>query len=425
MTRFPPFSLPDGLSLGCATAATQIEGGDRNNSWYEWAQASGHIRDGASPVRANRHWDLFEEDIRLMAEMGIREYRMGIEWSRVEPEEGVFDDSAMEHYRNEISFMLKHGIRPLVTLHHFTNPLWFEKMGAFESEGCVPIFRRFISYAVMHLRDLCSDYVTINEPNVYTTNGYIYGSWPPGRKSVRKAFRVMRNMTLCHLYAYRDIHGMFAEDQVRVGFANHLRVFVPYRQSPVYALEARILEYLVQGAMTHSMSTGRLSLPLGSGAPLGTGRFYDFIGINYYSRTVVRHFAEASLPGLPKNDLGWDIYPEGLGILCGRMYRKYRAPIWITENGTCDRSDRFRSAFLYDHLKQIADSGLPVERYYHWTFIDNFEWAEGESAPFGLVSCDFVTQERKVRPSGRFYSELISSRKVTPEMADKYLNPKV
>ena len=422
MSRFVPFSLPYNLKLGCAAAATQIEGGDKNNSWYAWAQTPGHIKDGTSPIRANQHWRLYEEDLLLMSEMGIRDYRFGIEWSRIEPSRGVFDGTAMDHYRAEILKMMQYGIRPLVTLHHFSNPIWFEEMGAFEIRESVGLFQRYAVYVVSHLLDLCTDYVTINEPNIYAVNGYIFGSWPPGKKSFAKTFKVMKNLTLCHLNAYRYIHDLYGEKKVHVGFANHLRVFVPYGKNPFYAWQAKITEYLFQGALTKSMSTGKLAFPIGCTSPLGKGRYYDYIGINYYSRSVIKNFKEKDLPDHPRNDLGWDIYPEGLSIICKEQFKKYQAPIWITENGTCDKDDHFRSSYIYDHLRQIADEKLPVERYYHWTFIDNFEWAEGESARFGLIKCDFETQERTVRQSGRFYSEVIGQRKVTSEMIARYFD---
>lgn len=421
MSRFVPFKLPANLELGCATAATQIEGGDKNNSWYEWALKEGRIKDGGSPVRANNHWELYEQDIKLMADMGIQHYRFGIEWSRIEPEKGIFDEKAMEHYMNEIKLMLSYNIHPLVTLHHFTNPLWFEKMGAFETKACIPVFKEYAAYIAEHLKSICTDYVTINEPNVYAVNGYIFGSWPPGKKSFLKAMRVMKNLTLCHVTAYKEIHRIYGSEKVMVGFANHLRVFEAYNKNPFYKLEAKVMEYLFQGAITKSMSSGKLSFPLGIGAPLGTGDFYDYIGINYYTRSSIKHFGEHILEHRETNNLGWDIYPEGLTILCRKQYEKYKAPIWITENGTCDKDDSFRAAYIYNHIKQIADSGLPVDRYYHWTLMDNFEWAEGETAPFGLVKCDFKSQERTIRKSGEFYMEIIKNKQVDSKMISCYL----
>ncbi len=417
--RFVPFRLPARLELGCATAATQIEGGRTDNSWYDWAARKGRVKDGASPGRANRHWDLYEQDIRLMAKMGIRQYRMSVEWSRIEPQRGRFDGAAVEHYRAELRMLRQAGIRPLVTLHHFSNPMWFERMRAFEKKSCVPVFLEYVTYTVEHLKDLCTDFVTINEPNVYATDGYLYGIWPPGRRNLFTALRVMRNMTLCHLAAYREIHRICPE--AKVGIANHLRIFTGFGRNPVYALEAKIIRYFFQDALTKSMLTGRLAFPIGFSAPYGTGRYYDYIGINYYSRSAVKHFRSFPTPGCPVNDLGWEIYPEGLSMLCREQYEKYRAPVWITENGTCDRKDRFRAQFLYDHIREISFVGLPVERYYCWTFLDNFEWAFGESAPFGLVKCDFATQKRTVRRSGEFYAELCRGRQVTRDMISRFL----
>ena len=422
MSRFVPFQLPKNLGLGCATAATQIEGGDTNNSWYDWAKQKGRIKGGASPRRANNHWVLYEQDIKLMAQMGMEHYRFGIEWSRIEPTQGHFNEVAMAHYRTEIKLLLQYHIKPLVTLHHFSNPTWFEKMGAFETSACVPIFQKYVIYVVEHLKDLCTDFVTINEPNVYVTNGYVYGEWPPGKKSIFTAMRVMKNLTLCHVTAYREIHRIYGLNKAMVGFANHLRVFIPYNKNPIYALEAKLMEYLFQGALSKSMATGKLAFPLGVSAPLGKGKFYDYIGINYYTRSAIKHFGQYVLPNRKTNNLGWDIYPEGLAILCKDQYERFKAPIWVTENGTCDKDDSFRAQYIYDHIKQIVDSKLPVERYYHWTFMDNFEWAEGESAPFGLVRCDFETQKRTIRKSGAFYSEMIKTKQVSQDMISRYLS---
>lgn len=424
MSNVKPFRLPPDLCLGCATAATQIEGGDKNNSWFQWAEGKGHIKDGTSPLRANDHWNRYKEDLKLMADLGIKHYRFSIEWSRIEPQRNKFSKESLQHYRDELEYMIALGIKPLITLHHFSNPLWFEDMGAFQHPDSIAIFLNYVQFAVSNLKDLCTEYITINEPNVYVTGGYVFGDWPPGKKSLPKAFKVMRNLTLCHLHAYKKIHEIIASPQVKVGFANHLRVFVPARRKNLLDhIGSKVMEYLFQGAITTSMSQGRLHLPLGISSPLGKGKFYDFIGINYYSRTAVKGFKQSVLPNRPVNDLGWEIYPEGIAELCQSQYKKFNAPIWITENGTCDSADQFRARFIYDHLEQLAGLALPIERYYHWTFIDNFEWAEGESAPFGLLACNYPTQERRVRKSAEFYQEIINQRQVTPPMIEKYLAP--
>lgn len=328
------YKLASNMLLGCATSATQIEGGDKNNSWYQWCQ-QGKITDKSSCYRANEHWDRYKEDIDLMATMGMEIYRMGLEWSRIEPMECVFDYDAITHYREELSYLTAKGIKPLITLHHFSNPLWFENKGAFENKECVRNFENYVKFVVEHLGDLCNEWITINEPNVYVTNGYVFGTWPPGKKSILDAFKVFRNLTLCHIASYKQIHKIHQEKnfkgEVMVGFANHLRVFTPYNsKSHFNKLSSRIMEYMFQGAITKSMSTGKLKFPIGFGSPLGVGKYYDFIGINYYTRSTIKGFKDDVMPNTLRNDLNWEIYPQGIGELIKELYNKYEAPIWVT-----------------------------------------------------------------------------------------------
>ena len=284
------FDLKKGLLLGAATAATQIEGGDRYNSWARFA-AEGKVYDGTTPVRACDHYVRFREDIDLMAEMGIEIYRFGIEWSRIEPERGSFSEEAIAHYREEIEYMISKGIRPMLTLHHFTNPLWFEDMGGFTSGESVSIFMSFAERVIDALGDLVEDYVTINEPNVYATNSLFYGMWPPERKSLSALVKALSNMTACHVKAYEMIHRKRREmgkSTTRVSFANHLRVFEPQNpKNPWHKISASLTEWLFQGAITKAMMTGKCRFPVFRRQGVKPGRYYDFIGINYYSRSTV------------------------------------------------------------------------------------------------------------------------------------------
>ncbi|MDR2305351.1 MAG: family 1 glycosylhydrolase, partial [Treponema sp.] len=157
-------------------------------------------------------------------------------------------------------------------------------------------------------------------------------------------------------------------------------------------------------------------------APRGfpRGNYCDFLAVNYYTRSTVRGLADGTAPGAPVNDLGWEICPEGLIKCAEGMYRICPAPIYITENGTCDNSDAFRARYILEHLAEIAGSSLPVKRYYHWCFCDNFEWLEGESARFGIVEVDYETQRRTVKESGKMYSEIIGNRGVPEELYLRY-----
>ncbi len=419
-----PFTLPKDLLLGCATAATQIEGGDTSHNWYDWCER-GHIKDGTSCLRADDHYRLYQEDIALMKEMGLEVYRMGIEFSRIMPEPNRFDLDEIEHYKNELRLLRDNGIRVLVTLHHFSNPMWFEKMGGFAHKDCVGIFTRYVRFVVEQLGDLCCEYVTINEPNVYAVNGYLFGEWPPGETSLSKTLKIMKNMARAHIAAYEVIHSVrkasgFA-GKTMVGFANNFRVFVPARSGNLIdRFAARLFDRAFQAAVTDAMVWGKWSFPLGLFGRK-KGIYCDYFGINYYTRSATRGFRDTTLADVPVNDLGWELYPEGLGILCNRFYTRYSLPVWVTENGTCDGKDRFRTRYIYDHLKVLSETNAPVERYYHWTLMDNFEWAEGESARFGLVQVDYETQKRTIRQSGRFYSAVIRNKAVTEKMCGEFL----
>lgn len=419
-----PFSFTHPIGLGVATAPTQIEGFPTQNSWYEWASIPGKIVDGSSPLRANEHWARNKEDIDRMSGLHIRYYRLGVEWSRIEPEEGRFDSAVVEHYRQELIYMRQKGIHPLVTLHHFSNPAWFERRGGFLKKDSIDIFLRFVRYVVTKTSDLCDEYITVNEPNVYAVNGYLYGIWPPGRKSLRDTLSVMNTLAVCHLRASRVIREVFGESQVRIGYANHFRIFRSPSENVFSKIQTRLIEYLFQDGLTRFMTTGRPCFPFGCFSGMKKEAYCDFIGINYYTRCTMKGFTELPVPlSSPVNDLGWEIYPEGIRILSQRYRDNFGLPVWITENGTADAKDAFRARFIFDHLREIAMNCAFIERYYHWTFIDNFEWSEGETARFGLLENDFERQKRTMRESAVFYSDIIRENGVTEQMIADYLTP--
>ena len=423
MTEAPHrFSIGD-LRLGVATAAVQIEGGNQDNSWYDWARTPGHIADASSPERATDHWNRWREDTDLMAGLGIGIYRMGIEWARIEPRPGEFDDAAIGHYREELAYLRERGITPLVTLHHFSNPMWFETAGAFESAGSVDAFLRYVQVVVEGLGDLVDEWVTINEPNVYATSGYLFGDGPPGRTSWRTLRRVLRHLAVAHCRAYRLIHDLRPGPATMVGFAHHLRMFEPlHPRNPAHRALARTSAYLFQDVLSDAMLGGRFARVLGGQPPSVTpGRHYDYLGINYYSRTAVSRLADGTFPDSPVNDLGWEIHPAGIVAVAEDLHRRYPGPIWVTENGTCDNTDAFRARYLHEHLAAVARSSLPFERYYHWCFVDNWEWALGEVPRFGLVHLDYDTQVRTVKDSGRFYAEVIAEGGVTEDLYGRYV----
>jgi beta-glucosidase len=404
------FALPR-CALGVATAATQIEGGDLDTNWQRWA-ASGGIADGSSPARATDHWNRVAADTDLLTELGIRHYRMGLEWARLEPSPGRFDADAFAHYRDELARLRAAGITPLVTLHHFTTPGWFVDTGGWLGPGAVSVFLRFVDAVVRELGDQVGEWITINEPNVQATQGHLYGVWPPGERSYRGALAALRVLVEAHLRAYLLIHDL--QPDAKVAVAHHLRAFGPSRpRNPIDRIATLASRRVFQDAVVRATSTGTSSWPVRVPRDLRPGRYADFLAINYYSRTTIRGLQQGVAQGVQVNDLGWEILPSGLIEVAEWVHARFPGPIWITENGTCDATDAFRARYIYEHLAQVADSDLPIERYYHWCFVDNWEWAEGEAARFGLVHLDFETQARTVKESGRFYADVIANAGVT------------
>lgn len=417
-------NLKKELILGVSSSAMQIEGGDCNSSWNDWYR-KGRIRDGSDPARSTDHWNRWKADADLMAELGVTAYRFGIEWARICPKEGRIDRKAIERYREEMTYLKEKGISLLLTIHHFANPMWFEMLGGFSKKENLRHFLEFTALAVESFGDLLEEYITINEPNVYATHSYLYGIWPPGEASFPLACKVLSNLALAHVRAYGLIHEIRAAKgfgNTKVGLAVHLRVFDPENPAhPVHRLYSGLLRRFFQTALMKACYRGRFVWPLRAPERVEKRAYSDFLAINYYSRSTISGPEDGIRPGVPINDLGWEIYPEGLARVISEALEILPRPVYVTENGTCDNQDRFRCRFLYDHLAVLASRDLPVERYYHWCFCDNFELLEGESARFGLVHVDFKTQERTVKKSGRFFREILRSGGVSEEAYDAYV----
>lgn len=418
-------TLDKNFLLGTASSSTQIEGGDTNNTWYKWC-LEGHILDGSTCLTACDHWNRVEEDTELLKSLNIQTYRMSLEWSRVEPEPGQYSPENLNHYRKEIELLIANGIEPLVTLHHFSEPLWFHELGGWLKPGNSDFFLNYTRYVAENLGDLVKEWVTFNEPNVYVFFGYALGLFPPGERDLGKALQVLKELIKTHIKVYELIHEIRQEKGfsgvAKVGTAHHLRVFdgVTFPGK----ITAGVVDYFFNKLSAEGFTTGKMMFPLKIGFSLKKGRYADFLGINYYTRNIVefvweyyKYFHVLSCDDcLDKTDLGWDIYPEGIYRVCKKYYERYRLPIYITENGISDQSDRKRPQFIVDHLAQLMKAkaeGAEIERYYYWSQMDNFEWLDGEQGFFGLYHCDFRTQKRTARKSAELYARLSKEKEIS------------
>lgn len=418
------FRLRPSMLLGVSTLSTQIDGGMLEHSWNEWHE-KGHVKDGFDPAKAAGHWERWREDVLLMRKMGMQTCRFGLEWARIEPHEGIFDECAISRIKEELMLMSALGIRPLVLLQGFSVPKWFEEKGGWLDHENVRCFLIYVEHVISRIGHLCSEFITLNEPNVCAWNGYALGLWPPGMKSMNAAFSVMSNMSTAHIKAYRLIHdmrrGMGFHDS-KVSFAIGMRAFRPKNSSnPLDRKSAAAAEKLFQQLMLKAMLTGEFKSPLHNYGRDRRGAYGDFFAVNYYKRSTIGVFGESPSPRSGKNDLGWEICAGGMIECCQWLRQQAPLPIYITENGVCDLGDSFRCLFIYDHLREISKSKLPIKRYYYRGFTDGFEWLEGGFARFGLVHVDFDTMERSIKRSGEFYSQIIKEHAVTQEMFDEFV----
>lgn len=405
------------LLLGVATASTQIEGGDTNNTWYAWTKNHDKTVDNSDSLLANSHYENYKEHIDLMHELHIETYRMSIEWSRIEPSEGVFSVEAINHYIDEIKYLLEKGILPIVTLHHFSNPIWFEEKGGFKKKKyAVNCFKRYTRYVVEHLSPYIHDWVTINEPNVYSVNTFLFGEWLNEEKSFFTTMKVLRNLARCHIEAYKIIHEI--NSKANVGIALNITDFIPKRRNNLIDKIGTWIHYRgFNLSIAYAMGYGKLIFPLGF--TFKKGEYFDYLGINYYTTRTIKGMTNGYPENKTYNDLGWAITPDNCRKVVLKFYNIFKKDVYITENGTCDKKDAFRCQYIRDHLLAISDLDF-VKRYYHWTFMDNFEWKEGQSACFGLVEYNYENQTYKPRPSAYFYKEIIDKREIDEDMMNRY-----
>ncbi|GCF09205.1 glycoside hydrolase family 1 protein [Dictyobacter arantiisoli] len=431
--------FPKDFLWGTASAAYQCEGGITNNQWYRWEQ-QGRIVSGDRCGLAANWWEAAEKDFLLAEQMENNALRLSLEWSRIEPQEGQWDHTALERYRSMLLALHRLHITPVVTLHHFTDPLWFAERGGFAKASNVRFFIRYIAHVVAVLRDVCSFWVTINEPNVYAFQGYLFGVFPPGEKDILLTFTVLHNMMQAHVEAFYTVRRLQPESQI--GYCLHYRLFDPAQPlSPLDQGAANVQETLFNWSVLQAAETGRFrfpSSPLLATIPHAAGT-RDYHGINYYTREMVRFDPRRPLeafgrryphPGALSNDVGLsesfgEIYPEGLYRVLKAVYRRTRGnkPLYITENGFSDRLDDRRPGALLAHLAHLHRAireGIPVKGYFHWTLVDNFEWNEGWFVRFGLIELDPVTQQRIPRRSASMFGEICRANAITEAIVERY-----
>jgi len=414
MDKKPGMSFPKRFLWGASTSSHQVEG-NTHNQWTVWelenakalaAKAEYHFHDLDSWDRVKDeaknpdnyvsgegtdHYNLYEQDFQIVKKLNMNAFRFSIEWSRVEPEEGTWNAEAIEHYKKYASRLQELGIEPMVTLFHFSLPVWFAEKGGFEKRRNVKYFTRYAQKIVEELGVSVRYITTLNEPVVYAVESYHEHHWPPAY--VHKKYllwRVVNNLAYAHNKASKAIHQI--NRRYKVTISQHCMYFYPGDTAWLSRVSAHVMQYLQDDYFIKKVI-----------------KQCDVLGVNFYFSNRV-HGYRIHNPEERVSDVGWDLSPSHIQYVLERLYQKYRVPLIVTEAGLADAEDTHRKWVISQHLigiQKALNQGVDVQGYLHWSLLDNFEWAFGKWPRYGLVHVDYKTKKRTLRPSAIWFGIIL------------------
>jgi beta-glucosidase len=379
--------FPKGFLFGSATAAHQIEGGNINSDWYAFEKIPGNIAEGHTSHIAANSWKEWQKDIQLLKSTNQNAYRFSVEWAKIEPKKGIFNQKVLAQYKKQLQYLKANNIKTMVTLFHFTLPLWVSHYGGMTNKNIVKDFCNFSKKVASEFKGLVDFWAILNEPNVYTLHGYVMGTWNPGLKNWFLAVKTWFNLIACQNKSAQTIKKI--DEHAKVGIAMNFAFYEPARKNNIFD---KAFAWLAS-EFSHELFVRKVI------------KSCDFLGVNHYLKFILQtkkpYIKKA---GTTRSDFGWGVLHEGLyDVLISQA--KWHKPIYITENGIADATDKLRPQFLQESLAQIERAikeKVDVRGYFHWSLMDNFEWAAGYTQKFGLFTID-----RKPRPSAKIYANLI------------------
>lgn len=408
--------FPNKFLWGASTSAHQVEGGN-HNQWTVWELANAaHLAKTAektygwlpnwekikhqaqnpqnySSGRGVDHYNRYEEDFDLVKKINLNSFRFGIEWSRLEPEDNVWDEAEIEHYRKYIAGLRQRGLEPVLNIWHWTAPLWFIDKGGFKNTANLKYFDRFVRRIGVEYAHQLKYIITLNEPNNYASISYQLGRWPPQERNTLSMLRVYWHLVRAHRRAYTILKNI--KPELQIGVATQLVNMQAKRPR-------NLLDELSTKAMRYAWNWWYLRR---------IRRHQDFVGINYYFTDYYNDLFKKKNPTRPVSDLGWYMEPEGLYPLLLRAWTHYKKPIIVTENGVADAADEYRRWWIEETIvamERARSEGVNIIGYFHWSLLDNFEWDQGWWPKFGLVEVDREHgMKRTIRPSAKWFAERI------------------
>jgi len=398
--------FPRGFVWGASTASHQVEG-NNNNNWSVWEQSDLRqnnlekqgllqkygIENYVSGTSCS-HYNLYKNDFKLAKELNHNATRISIEWSRIEPEEGVFDEKEIRHYKDVIKSIRENGMEPFVTIWHWTIPIWLDKKGGWKSSKISKYFERYTSKLVQTLGPDVNVWITLNEPEIFAGNSYLEGNWPPQEKNLISYLLVINNLISAHKLAYKAIKKSLPKS--KIGLAKNNIYFEAYKNKlNNIVIKAFIDWWWNRFILDH------------------TANYLDFIGLNHYFHNKINGWLGKNDNKIT-SDMGWELYPEGIYHVLLDL-KRYNKPIYITENGLADAKDEKRTWYIHEILvntHKAIKAGVNVKGYLHWSLMDNFEWDSGYWPQFGLIKVDQKTKSRSIRKSAKYYAEICKTNKI-------------
>ena len=426
---------------GAATASYQIEGawnedGKGSNIWDEFSHIPGKVDFGATGDTACDHYHRYKEDVQLMKKCGLKAYRFSISWSRILPEgTGTVNEKGIEFYNNLINELIANNITPFITLYHWDLPSALYVKGGWLNPESVLWFEEYATLIGKTFGDRVKNFITFNEPSVFLGCGYSIGVHAPGYSlGKRDLLRIGQNILLSHGKAVKALRATVKDANIGITLATQPKI--PVTKADEKTLEQTYfscgvdnfiwttsywLDPIVKGQYPQELLTqaGDLMPSYSKNDLELINQKIDFIGLNIYE---AQYHGDYKRPdGTAHTELSWDVYPDALkwGVLLN--YNHYKLPIYITENGISTHDwisldgkvhDPNRIDFLHRYLKGLKagiEAGADVRGYFHWSFMDNFEWARGYNPRFGIVYVDYATKERTLKDSAFWYKDVIES----------------